>query len=67
MASLMDCDYALKDEEFPGRGFVTICDCPGGCPYKKHRDYIKGEGLGECTKVVPFDQRSRKADFYAGL
>lgn len=60
--SAMNCPYALRDEYNGGTGsYVTMCDCPGGCQYK--REITKsGRGLvGECTKIL--HSRSEAKEF----
>ena len=55
--SEMKCPYALRDE-FRGSGYggsyFTMCDCPGGCEYKKETTKTGRGIIGECTRIVNF-------------
>lgn len=56
MASEMDCPYALRDEYDEARqSFITKCDCPGGCEYKKELTKTGRGIVGECTKIFTHD------------
>ena len=57
--SMMDCEYALRDENENGR-VVTKCDCPGGCPYKKWTTKTARGIVGECTKINPYTGEGKK-------
>ena len=50
----MECEYALRDEYDVARGTITMCDCPGGCPYKKELTKTGRGIVGECTKIIPY-------------
>ena len=60
MDSMMECPYALKDVYNEGTGsWITMCDCPGGCPYKKETTKT-GKGIvGECTKIFNYNGSER--------
>ena len=52
MDSMMECPYALKDVYNEGTGsWITMCDCPGGCPYKKETTKT-GKGIVDRKSVV---------------
>ena len=50
--SEMNCPYALRDEPRLGLGMVTMCDCPGGCEYKKEITKTGRGIVGECTRII---------------
>lgn len=54
--SEMNCEYALRDE-FRNGSYVTKCDCPGGCPYKKETTKTGRGIVGECTKIFNHDDK----------
>ena len=60
MKSQMDCPYALRDERriaAGGYSFVTLCDCPGGCDYKKETTKTGRGIVGECTKIFDYTNK----------
>ena len=58
--SKMNCEYALRDEYDEARGsFITMCDCPGGCPHKKETTKTGRGIVGECTKIIPFNGKEK--------
>jgi len=60
MKSQMNCEYALRDEYDPARqSFITLCDCPGGCEYKKETTKTGRGIIGECTKIIPYNGRKK--------
>ena len=62
--SKMDCPYALRDEGRAGMGFVTMCDCPGGCEYKRETTKTKRGIVGECTKIFDYTGKESKRYYY---
>lgn len=57
MASEMKCPYALRDEARGGDGvasYYTMCDCPGGCKYKKEITKTGRGIIGECTRIIDY-------------
>lgn len=54
--SEMNCEYALRDERDTNGSYITMCDCPGGCPYKKETTKTGRGIVGECTKIIPYDR-----------
>ena len=60
MASEMNCPYAVRDEYSVATGsFITLCDCPGGCPYKLETTKTAKGIIGECTKIYNHDGTER--------
>lgn len=60
MRSEMDCPYALRDEyEVSSGSWITKCDCPGGCPYKKELTKTGRDIVGECTKIFNYNGSER--------
>ena len=58
MASEMKCQYALRDEYDTGRAsYITLCDCPGGCEYKKETTKTGRGIVGECTKISAYNEK----------
>ena len=53
VTSEMDCPYAVRDDYYKG-SYITKCDCPGGCPYKKETSDDEDGIIGECTKIFNF-------------
>lgn len=63
-SSAMDCEYAVEDEYRNTGSYITLCDCPGGCPYKKETTRT-GKGIvGECTKIFSYDTRNVRSEQY---
>lgn len=62
--SEMNCIYALRDEGRVGVGMVTLCDCPGGCKYKKETTKTGRGIVGECTKIVGWRGEDDYDDYY---
>ena len=63
MRSEMDCPYALRDEYklvSGGYSYVTMCDCPGGCKYKKETSKTGRGIVGECTKIMDYTGKEEK-------
>lgn len=59
--SEMNCPYALRDEYDVARAsYITLCDCPGGCPYKKETTKTGRGIVGECTKITSYDGTENK-------
>lgn len=54
MPSEMNCPYAFRDEGRVGVGMVTMCDCPGGCKWKKETTKTGRGIVGECTKIMHY-------------
>lgn len=63
--SEMDCPYAMRDVYKGSRqSYVTLCDCPGGCEYKKETTR-SGRGIvGECTKIFSYNGKEAKKYVY---
>lgn len=61
MKSQMDCPWALRDESrggiSGGYSYVTLCDCPGGCEYKKETTKTGRGIVGECTKIMDYTNK----------
>lgn len=65
MSSHMSCPYALRDEGRVGVGMVTMCDCPGGCTYKKETTKTGRGIVGECTKIINHWGETGDEDWYS--
>lgn len=53
--SAMNCPYAIRDErrgDAIGGSYFTMCDCPGGCEYKKETTKTGRGIIGECTRII---------------
>lgn len=51
--SEMNCEYALRDEyDVNTESYITMCDCPGGCPYKKETTKTGRGIIGICGKIM---------------
>lgn len=64
LSSMMDCEYAVEDVYRNSGSYITLCDCPGGCPYKKETTRT-GEGIvGECTKIFSHNNHNILSEIY---
>ena len=56
----MDCPYALRyDYKTSSGSYITKCDCPGGCKYKKETTRTGRGIVGECTKILNYKGEER--------